>query len=571
MNQVGVSKSRNRNKLPKLPLWLRLWDALIRRAHSLFRPRSPLRRVWDFISWHVGFLFFLCAQAGIWTWESLRNVVGFLAWIFVDVVAGTIVGYTRTLLTAGWPRRLMRELVYALPLLVGLAAAGWAMSATFQSNRTLRRMFEYDKSGQFALMRKDYATAEVCYRRLSDWDRELPEYRMGLALACDGLEQSDRATNLLTELAPLTKEGYAPAHYLMAERLVRGVQKMDDAPKQAEEHLLWAVRAGKPMPEAQGLLGQIYLTRGLHKEAEAVLIKAVATQPHIHLYLARAYAKQNRTGEAMEHAEHAKTFFRREATANLDNHLARFLWAQAATIREDYAEAEAALVLGLSSTRPDEYKQHLANVYVAWADSAGRANPPDLAARLSRLEYALRVDPKNNGALNRLDDLISTKGQDAEKVRTMLRGFLTKGVALGSAHMVLGIDAWKRGQPEEAMNHLEQAAKLAPDLPAVEHNLALVMLRRPNPDLQRALQLVENSMKNSSPEVAQVIRGTRGVILVKLGRYKDGVSELEAALSWPGWMYDPEIRKALAEAYQKMGMPQIAADHLRILASKPKN
>jgi Tfp pilus assembly protein PilF len=58
------------------------------------------------------------------------------------------------------------------------------------------------------------------------------------------------------------------------------------------------------------------------------------------------------------------------------------------------------------------------------------------------------------------------------------------------------------------------------------------------------------------------VRNTRGTILVKLGRWEEGVKDLEFAL--PQLRVKGQTHASLALAYRNLGMSQLAAEHERL-------
>jgi len=146
-----------------------------------------------------------------------------------------------------------------------------------------------------------------------------------------------------------------------------------------------------------------------------------------------------------------------------------------------------------------------------------------------------------------------------------LRSLLTQGQGNAGAHFALGLDAWVRGDTDAARIHLEQAARLAPTGPAIANNLAWVLAHGPNPDLSRALSLVELAL-DRQPRDPQY-RGTRGSILVRLGRWKDALPDLETALTKDP--NDRDLHGDLAVVYERLGLPDMAAGHREHAAGPP--
>ena len=142
---------------------------------------------------------------------------------------------------------------------------------------------------------------------------------------------------------------------------------------------------------------------------------------------------------------------------------------------------------------------------------------------------------------------------------------LVKGPPSAMLHLLLGLDAWKRGKQDEGILHLEQAYQLAPDVGLVVNDLAAMLATGPKPDLTRALALAETAVQHWPGETH--FRDTRGQILVKLGRYKEALGDLEIAQrATPD---NPSVHAALAIAYDHLGMSSLAEGHRRMAEAKP--
>jgi uncharacterized protein HemY len=97
-------------------------------------------------------------------------------------------------------------------------------------------------------------------------------------------------------------------------------------------------------------------------------------------------------------------------------------------------------------------------------------------------------------------------------------------------------------------------------MPYVANNMATLLTLSTPPELDRALAIIQSVVTNSpaNPE----FRDTRGQILLKLKRYQEAITDLEFAL--PSLKPAASTHKALAEAYQALGLSQLAQEHLRL-------
>jgi tetratricopeptide (TPR) repeat protein len=203
-------------------------------------------------------------------------------------------------------------------------------------------------------------------------------------------------------------------------------------------------------------------------------------------------------------------------------------------------------------------------IYAAWAEAASRDRGEEgIGDRIDLLERGLRIDPQNDVLLNGFSRVLKDGGSDADRAREVLRDLLVRGKATAGTHFALGIDAWVRGNLAESRVHFEEADRISPGAPLIVNNLAWVMAHGNPPELRRALKLVELALERS-PNVP-TYRGTRGVILAKLERWRDALPDLEAALADSA--DNAELHTTLASTYEALGDKELAARHR--LASKP--
>ena len=101
-------------------------------------------------------------------------------------------------------------------------------------------------------------------------------------------------------------------------------------------------------------------------------------------------------------------------------------------------------------------------------------------------------------------------------------------------------------------------------MPVLLNNLAWVLLSAEPPQLDKALSMADAAVK-ALPQHPE-IRETRGVILARLGRWTEALADLEIALAaFPDRAY---IHDSLADAYQHLGDPDMAARHRDLAAQK---
>jgi tetratricopeptide (TPR) repeat protein len=453
-------------------------------------------------------------------------------------------------------------------------ALTFAVAASTKSERELES--RYSAEAKSAFQSGNYARAVTCYERLAATSSE-PEPRFRLALAADAMGDRARATSVILSLAPDdlspdVAKGYAPAHYWRARQLLALSSAPRGAIAVAEMHLLQAIAGDLDEKDAaHGLLGQLYLTYNRNnssnrlEQAEFHLTKAAATRPIFRLALARTFALRGNTVRAKQEAELASRFFRDRAREDSTNITARLAWAEATSFLEDYLGAVTILEEGLQGTGDAVYRLALAKVYLGWHDLRKKQPTVTPAELLVLLDKGLTYDTANKELLNRLLDLLRVGGPESEKARAFFTQLLAKGgTALASIHFALAIDARLRNDADDEKLHLEQAFRLDSKTGIIANNLAWVLSQPPNPDLNRALALIDAAIEREPTH--RTYRDTRGHIYLSLHRWQDALADLELVLTTAP--DTPGLHDALADAYAHVGNAGLAAKH-RKLAGEP--
>lgn len=263
---------------------------------------------------------------------------------------------------------------------------------------------------------------------------------------------------------------------------------------------------------------------------------------------------------ARQEAQLAINFYRSRAKSDLNNHRARLSWAEGLAMQEDFAGAVAVLQEGLTATGEAVYRAAIAMAYRGWHDERKRARDSTPGELYELLHKGLSYDPTNKDLLNRLLDGLGKPGKESDQARAALEKLLASGKATAFAHFALSVDALHRNQQADARFHLERAHEIDPRLAVVANNLAWTLCQPPNPDLDRALRLAILAVEQEPNNPA--FRDTRGNVYLKLGREREAIADLEAALARTP--ESPPLHLALAQAYDKLGNASLAAEHRRL-------
>lgn len=443
-----------------------------------------------------------------------------------------------------------------------LAATGVAAIAGMCLNTSTEELeARYLSEAKSAFQAKNYARALTCYERIAATSTDRPEILYRLALTAEAVADYNRVATLMRELAPDDRKGFSPAHYWRARQFLN----LPPSPRTlaaAEFHLLRALDGNLEDRDAvHGFLGSIYLNAGRLDEAEFHLAKAIATKKTFQLPFARVFAARGNMARFRQEAEVAARHYRDIARADPTNVPARLAWADAVTAKEEFPVAVDILKEGLVSTNdPTIYRIFLAKVYVAWYDV--RRKTADVSELIALIDKGLSYDATNKDLLNQLIDQLRFGGPGADQSRKVLQELLAKGgTAIGPIHFALAIDARLRGDGAGDKFHLERAYQLDPKTGLIANNLASVLSQPPNPDLPRALALIDAPLQREPSNPLYL--DTRGRIYMAMGRWKDALADLEVVLA-----NAPDragLHSDLAEVYEKLEQPALAAEHRKLI------
>ncbi|NNJ26274.1 tetratricopeptide repeat protein [Alienimonas chondri] len=447
----------------------------------------------------------------------------------------------------------------------------------------------YEAAARAASVEGDAEAAVLFRRRLGELGRNREADRLNLAAALSAAGRDQEAFDLLAGLlGGVDDPGYAPAHLLLADRLLAepDVEAPDSSsdvagdspPKEAEgtaanrmarrgralQHLSAALRAA-PNEDGVKARAAALLIRAGEPAAAAPLLEVLAEdRPEVWPELLRLYVGLGRSGDAARAAEGATPVLRGELNRNPLDFESRARLTDALIRRGRFDEAVSTLAASRSLHPEKNVDRLLAAMYVGEYDRAVAARDRRLGRRLKLLERALEFDARFGPALVRLANFDSTAATQfaanaaaptVEEARDLLKRLLATGEAPAGVHFALGLNALRAEDAETATFHFERAHQLDPNLAQAANNLAFLLSQQDEPDLKRALALADAAVA-AAPNYPQV-RHTRGAILAALDRPDDALLEYEKAMEL-GLNRDAKVRAEVAELYERLGRADLA-------------
>jgi tetratricopeptide (TPR) repeat protein len=447
-------------------------------------------------------------------------------------------------------------LATCLPALLGMAAA---TTVAVTASMTDPAMLINRYGAEFERSRKaeQFGEARICAERLAVLETWAAKSQLRLVEAFYNEGNLKRAVGLVDTITLPDGTGYAPARLWKARYLLSRTPVTGEAIREAEKQARLALESQRDLTEAAVMLAEIYIQTGRLKQAEPLLRQVVVERPDLRLVLAAVHAGQGDAKSARQEATSALEHFKHQCQSRPDDELARLNYAAAAMLLKEWAQAEAILKEGLERSNTTAFHRAMADLFLKMYEDREREAAASFPDRLTLLQRGLAHDPENFGLVQHFSEIINAGGADGESARSALRALTVEGRAGPAVRFALGLDAWRQGHTGEAQLHWDQAYTMSPQTPILANNLAWVTAFGPSPNLEKALATIEPVVR-SWPDDPR-FRGTRGQILASLGRWKEALPDLQAALKAYGDR--PDLNLALATTYDHLDAPGMAAEH----------
>lgn len=342
------------------------------------------------------------------------------------------------------------------------------------------------------------------------------------------------------------------------------------SPREQQEYtgLLEWVSAAQPRDvRAKQLFAEALLQSGRLRESLPVLVSLIPTAPGIGLragMVARSLGDEER---ADRYARESLARFTQLAQQEPDDAALAMAVARCQLFLRLYPDAfktiDGAILRSDSEQQRQQLGQVLAETIVTWVaalESKAEENPTERLRILRLLQIAVQYAPNNGRVLQAVAKQVLRTADDNDQQIAAIRESLTRGTSPGISHFIKGTAAVMKEDYDAAALHLELAAKTLPQSGVILNNLAFVLSRQEDADLQRALSVAEAAIKHT-PNATPHFYETRGQILFKMGRYLDAVADLEIALAVAELA--PGVHQSLAECYKQLGNDDLSEQHQR--------
>ena len=221
----------------------------------------------------------------------------------------------------------------------------------------------------------------------------------------------------------------------------------------------------------------------------------------------------------------------------------------------------------LSEVKPrmkgfEPFEVFMKRAYFQYAEHVLKSKPPRYDVALEQLERLVVLEPNHLRAVRFMGALLA-EPEARDGAKALLEQVVQLDGAPALSRKFLGDYEATEERHAEAIALYEAALKRAPKFPGAKNNLAWCLMRVSPPQLERALQLVDEALaeQQAAGGVDPTFFETRGQIFFRLKRYGEAAADLERALRFMPEETKAKVHGTLALVYKALGAEGLAKTH----------
>lgn len=409
--------------------------------------------------------------------------------------------------------------------------------------------------------------AEVLFRRaqtLAPSNRG--QWVIAATLAQRGALSQARA--MLSKIAPDDREGYPPAHSLLAQLMLDEFRKKPtrEMLSQLNHHVATARSWGRVPIDLLRVGSDLAALSGDRNESLKYLTQSAERDPDYYYLLAQramqfdnARLRDSAIAKTREHLQ-------QELAQNPKDSKIRLKLAEVYSWTGELEQAEKLLAEGAEIERTAEIARGLSEVARLRYVASKVSNDGMLSANMSLLQRAMQHDPTNPKVAEEVAWLIKSHGQDApESLKNQLESFLAEGKATTITHALLSEHHLSRQDLRSAIPHLEQVVLREPAGAPYLNNLAFVLAELHPDRLEEAQGYAQRAIAAAlaSGKPNEDYYDTLATILSKRGMVLEAITAYETAIEINSRRVD--FHQRVAAAYRKTGNENMADKHEQVI------
>lgn len=418
-------------------------------------------------------------------------------------------------------------MVLAGKLMQNTTLMGWYQKQANQIVAEISNLREESKEPTAEQMEK----ADLLLRRILQLGAGNLPSRFFVAQQNIVIGRLDVARSIISQIAPENRPGLAEAHAWMARDLIARATKGESISMEVLRHHLQNSLERFDL-NFEPALYEVYASmldkENRYNEAVKLLVKAGEVNPNLQLRVIDYQKQKGFNNQAKGSADtiiaRAETLIKNPRSAPDEVAREVVIAARAFTMTDRFDES----INFLTAHPPTElnlsdWRRTLSENFRAKFRKSLAREGTQVQVNLSFLSNAIKADPTNlsiQGEINLLSELGLAATPEQRKV--LIEVMAQQGNSL-APKMILAQAALKEDRLDEAARYYELVLAEVPDCIVVLNNLAAIYSKKSEPNLDKALQLIEKAIA-LNPNVAE-FRDTKADIELLAG--KDSSAEAE--------------------------------------------
>lgn len=383
-----------------------------------------------------------------------------------------------------------------------------------------------------ALNAGDQPAISRIYAELKESEPKSSDIRHLLCVTAYQQNELEFANQLLDELAPENGTGFGLSHYLKALNISKREGMVKDDFEDMVRHLQIAVRSEDIPNDAYRLLGDGHFFLKEFKHAISSYRKIEKPTPETQYKIGLAFLGTQNQQQAVEEMALAAERLGEKYRTDPSDLKSLVLSTKALFFAGRVNEAEEVLLNALEKNDNVVIRNELIQTYLEQFKRAGNlVRRKEILQRICQLDPSMRIHPQTRAAFFELATFLV-----------------------------------KEQRYEEAKAYYQICASRI-DFPAsIKNNLAWLEMKLPNGDLEQALKLADEAVKDPQDTRPEFF-GTRGQVLARLGQWEKAKPDLEKAVTEIA--QKNEVQSALAVVLARLG-DQESAKSMYATVKDPK-
>ena len=291
-------------------------------------------------------------------------------------------------------------------------------------------------------------------------------------------------------------------------------------------------------------------------QAIAAVKKGAVTKPELNLDLARLYLKTGSLEELKTAAILAEDVFLKRLNTPQEQESDRLAVAEVRKMTKRLEQAAEILTEGLrnKSSGPATQRELSEIQRLIYVKSIRKTVKDEYEADISLLEKVVETDPSNPNISYEIAKMLPLKIKPSKKLLETFKHQVELGITNAPAYILLAEGYLATGKFKEAIKNWEFALIQEPNHIGTMNNLALVLAKLSDTNVDRSLSLLNKALA-LSPANAELLDSLGDVYSIAK-KPQEALNKYELAIR-----NDPsrlETRKKLLGVYQLLGMQEMA-------------